>query len=210
MHDAIKLSRRALCAFGLTLPARLWAQLVPNPIGTVVIGPLGPFPPALVTDIEAGLRAELGVHVLTLAPLPLPPAALEPGTRRYRASGLLDDLRSHLVPPSTRILGVTDAEITVARAGCGWGRLGLGDHADVASVASHFKCRTLARGVAQARARLIAACIHEVGHSLGLAHCPDGGCVMSDVRGSAQAVDRIAGHLCARCRARLGHTAHAS
>ena len=38
---------------------------------------------------------------------------------------------------------------------------------------------------AQTHFRMVTTCIHEIGHTLGLEHCPDTACLMTDARGRA-------------------------
>jgi len=44
--------------------------------------------------------------------------------------------------------------------------------------------------------------VHEVGHTLGLPHCPTAGCLMQDARGSVRVCDS-AYDLCIHCRNQL-------
>jgi archaemetzincin len=177
------------------------------PATTVALCPMGRFPDALLDEIDRGLRAELRVAVLRLRPVSLPPAAWYAPRRRYRAERLLDDLHRRLAPPATRILGVTEVDIsTTAHDVYDWGVLGLGDLGGTACVISTLRCRRTARDAAQASFRMVTTCVHEVGHTLGLEHCPDPACLMTDARGSVRTVDRTSGHLCARCRRRVGLT----
>jgi len=208
-NEVGRCDRRGLlrCVAGLAayaLPRGLGAQ--PRaPLATVAVVPLGEFPAALLGEIEAGLRAELGVGVLVSAPMALPRAAYYAPRRRYRAERLLDALRPQLRPPATRMLGVTAVDIsTTAHGVYDWGVLGLGDLAGTACVLSTFRCRMNSPSEAQSRWRMVTTSVHEVGHTLGLEHCPDVRCLMTDARGSVRTVDATTGHLCARCRRRLG------
>ena len=60
-----------------------------------------------------------------------------------------------------------------------------------------------ARDPEQARFRVVSTAIHEVGHMLGLPHCPVLRCVMNDARGTVKTVDNSTGHLCLSCRAAI-------
>lgn len=172
---------------------------------TVALAPMGPFPTALLDEIERGIVAELRVRVVREGPFELPPSAYYRPRNRYRAERLLDFLRPVMRAPATRILGVTERDIsTTAHGVYDWGLLGLGDLGGRACVISTFRCRRTARDAAQASFRMVTTCVHEVGHTLGLEHCPDTSCLMTDARGSVFTVDRTSGHLCARCRRRLG------
>lgn len=174
-------------------------------IATVAVAPLGPFPEAFLREIEAGLRAELGVGVVHLPEVPLPASAWYPPRRRYRAERLIDALRPRLRPPATRILGVTASDISTTAHGVrDWGVLGLGDLGGLGCVISTFRCRMNAPNEAQVHFRMVTTCVHEIGHTLGLEHCPDTSCLMTDARGLVRTVDLSSGHLCARCRSRLG------
>ena len=49
--------------------------------------------------------------------------------------------------------------------------------------------------------------MHEIGHTLGLDHCPNYGCLMEDARGTVLTVDREY-DLCGDCRQRLVRSGH--
>lgn len=189
----------------LAATPRALSQAPAAPIATVALAPLGDFPPPFLAEIEAGLRAELGVSVLRLPPSPLPRAAWYPPRRRYRAERLIAFLRPMVRAPATRVLGVTQADISTTAHGVhDWGVLGLGDLGGLGCVISTFRCRMNSPGEAQTHFRMVTTCIHEIGHTLGLEHCPDTSCLMTDARGLVRTVDHTTGHLCARCRSRLG------
>jgi archaemetzincin len=49
--------------------------------------------------------------------------------------------------------------------------------------------------------------MHEIGHTLGLPHCPVKGCLMEDAEGAVATTDGEH-DLCPACRARLTATGH--
>ena len=52
------------------------------------------------------------------------------------------------------------------------------------------------------RERLWKISIHELGHTFGLPHCPNKGCLMQDAHGTVKTVDEES-ELCGDCRARF-------
>ena len=172
---------------------------------TVALVPLGAFPADFLDLIAQRLRDELGADVARYPSVALPATAYYPPRQRYRAERILDFLRPRVRPPATRTLGVTQVDISTTAHGVrDWGVLGYGDLGGTACVISTFRCRMNAPSEAQIRFRMVTACVHEVGHTLGLEHCPDPRCLMTDARGSVRTVDRTTGRLCARCRRRAG------
>jgi archaemetzincin len=133
----------------------------------------------------------------------LPAAAYTKARRRWRAEKLLSFLSTAMPADGTRILGLTGADISTTKGRFDdWGVLGLGEEPGVATVISSFRCRKKARDAAHARERLAKVAVHEIGHSLGLDHCPTPGCLMHDAEGKVVTIDDEV-DLCARCRARL-------
>jgi archaemetzincin len=221
MTDGSPLSRRralvtlagltGLTGFtGLVVPRLGWAQsyarmAIRPQDARVAVQPLGRFDPALFEQIASALSRELSVQVQREAPIDLPRSAYYPARGRYRADRLLDFLRPRVRAPVNRVLGVTEVDIsTTAHGREDWGVLGLGDLPGPACVISMFRCRRNARDAAQVAFRMVTTCVHEVGHTLGLDHCPNERCLMTDARGTVATVDRSSGTLCQACRARLG------
>lgn len=172
---------------------------------TVALLPLGRFPSDLLDEIEAGLKAELGCKVVRYASLELPRSAFYAPRKRYRAEKLLAFCEGKRVAPATKILGVTTVDVsTTAHGVYDWGVLGLGQLGGGACVMSTFRCRRRAKSEEQVHFRMVTTCVHEIGHTLGLDHCPDTTCLMTDARGSVLTVDKTSGHMCSRCRAKIG------
>ena len=104
-------------------------------------------------------------------------------------------------------MGVTDVDI-VARKGNNdnWGVLGLGAVDGRCSVLSTFRMqRRWENGGASdevVKDRLWKTAVHELGHTLGLSHCPTRGCIMEDAHGTVKTTDRET-DLCDDCRKRF-------
>jgi archaemetzincin len=174
----------------------------PPPV--VYLQPLGSaLPDADVALVEQALRALVGADVRRLPRVQLPAAAFFAPRARYRAEKLLRFLNRRLPAADARILGLTAADISTTKGGfADWGVIGLGEMPGTASVISVYRCRKHARDAAQARTRLAKAAVHELGHTLGLEHCPTRGCLMQDAEGKVATADGEY-DFCPSCRARL-------
>jgi archaemetzincin len=198
--------RRQLLRWGALAVAAGQAQLghaAPQP-PVVYLQPLGSaLPEADVALVERALRVLIGAEVRRLERVDLPATAFYAPRARYRADKLLGFLNARRPAGSGRILGLTAADISTTKgAFADWGVIGLGELPGTASVISIYRCRRRARDAAQARARLAKAAVHELGHTLGLNHCPTRGCLMQDAEGQVATADGEY-DFCAACRARL-------
>lgn len=174
----------------------------------VVLAPLGRFDPGLLDAVEEALEAELQVEVRRLEPHPLPKSAWYAPRRRYRAEKLLDHLETLIPhePASTRILGLTQKDISTTKGKFeDWGIFGLGNMPGQAAVISTYRLKRKARNKGHLRKRVVNTAIHEVGHTLGLAHCEEAEekCPMQDAEGGIANTDSSSGHLGPECRAEL-------
>ena len=172
--------------------------------------PLGDeLPGADVTLVKTALGLIIGLRVKVLRAEPLPADAWYAPRRRYRADQLLDFLDPCLPANGMRILGLTAADISTTKGKVyDWGVLGLGRIDGKSSVISRFRCAMKARDAAHARERLAKVAVHETGHTLGLDHCPNRGCLMEDAEGRVATCDREY-DFCARCRKLLADAGHA-
>jgi archaemetzincin len=153
-------------------------------------------------QVVAALRAFYPIEVKVLACQDLPQSAYYPTRKRYRAERLLVYLNERLPKDGWRILGLTDVDISTTKDQYpDWGVMGLGELPGTATVISSFRCRKKARTPAHAIERLAKVAVHEIGHTLGLDHCPTRGCLMEDAMGKVVTTDRER-DFCPKCRAR--------
>ena len=177
---------------------------------------IGDFPAELHDAVGRALVDELQVEVRRIAidHLPLPASAFYKPRHRYRAEKLLEHLhqvikeRAPDAPADARILALTDVDISTTKGRVyDWGVFGLGEIGGRACIISVHRLRRGARDAAHLRFRVTTTGIHEVGHTLGLPHCPEPLCPMQDAEGSVKNTDSSTGHLGPGCRAQLDRNA---
>lgn len=171
----------------------------------VAVQPLGKVDSAAAAAAKAGIERlyDFKVEVLPAVPLPIP--AYYPPRKRYRAEKLLDHLDSIKGGGFLKIIGLTTADISTTKGEFyDWGIFGLGSLGGTACVVSTYR---LGRGKVPEKKfleRLAKVVNHELGHTMGLDHCPNRGCLMEDAAGTIRTVDRESGELCDSCRTRIG------
>jgi archaemetzincin len=167
---------------------------------TLIIQPLGPVSNEDLSFIVRALGATFDFRFQRQPEQSMPAEAYYLPRQRYRAELVLEALGRQT---TDRILGVTALDISTTKEPyTDWGIIGLGTIGGRTCVISSFRCKQRAPNVRAATVRLAKTAVHEVGHTLGLEHCPNRGCLMEDADGSILTSDRDT-DLCATCRDRL-------
>lgn len=179
-------------------PSSLFAGLLPESgscLGTtpLVILPFEGLAAAVVQMLAGELRAR-GVPTRIDAPVTVPIAAYDLARGQYRAEPLLALASGH---GARHVLAITQRDLFAG---------GLNFVFGIASPRGACVVSTarLRAGADDALfcARLVKEAIHELGHTLGLEHCADPGCVMHFSNRLAD-TDRKGDAYCRRCAARL-------
>ncbi len=142
----------------------------------------------------AARLGEKGFACTMLEAAAIPPQAYHPQRAQYRVKSLLETARQ--ATPG-RVLGVADLDLYANGYNYVFGMAEKQGRAAVISVA-----RLHTPDKARFRARLLKEAVHELGHTLGLAHCRQPDCVMHFSNTLAD-TDRKGADFCAGCEARL-------
>jgi archaemetzincin len=111
------------------------------------------------------------------------------------------------------VLGLTSKDISVTKKDkwgkvktptykyADWGIMGLAYCPGNSCIVSTFRIQHLNPKTHFTRFKKVA--VHEFGHNLGLPHCPDKTCVMTDAVESVKTIDNAKLELCGKCKAQL-------
>jgi archaemetzincin len=166
----------------------------------VLLVPLGKVPQAALETLARDTQAALGMPVGVAAPLPLPATAYRAERKQHISSLLLEALRR--IHRGQRLLGVTEADIFAPGLNFVFGEAELpGRVAVISTCRLHEEFWGRPANPDLFRRRALTEAVHELGHTLGLAHCQDPGCVMRFSNTLAD-TDRKGPDFCPGCRAK--------
>jgi archaemetzincin len=146
-------------------------------------------------DALSNMLSTAGFDVSIGAALDLPKAAYDPARDQYGAEALLYAIRRRT--PGL-VLGVADVDLYAAGLNFVFG---IAEAPDGPAVIGLRRLRTGANE-RKYRDRMIKEAVHELGHSLGLGHCPDPACVMY-FSNSLTDTDHKNRRFCDQCNRRL-------
>jgi archaemetzincin len=164
---------------------------------------VGSLPPPLLSFLQEGLTRELGASVRLGENLALPVSCSE-GRRQYPGEPFIQALAGARTPEEGVILGVTNVDLFVAGLNFVFGLADPASQVAVISLARLYpEFYGRPRNPQLFKERALKEAVHEIGHVLGLGHCPDPACIMYFSNTLAD-TDRKGPGFCARCRKRIG------
>jgi archaemetzincin len=149
------------------------------------------------------LRKEMGESLMaavrTLASIPVPPESFEARRNQYYSTKILKEMLGDVPQDTLKLLGVTDKDLCIPILTYVFGEAQVGGTAAVVSLA---RLRQEHYGLTPDRPllleRLRKECLHELGHTFGLYHCPSMDCVMH-LSNTVVDVDTRGGEFCRGC-----------
>jgi archaemetzincin len=174
----------------------------PAPLRVVLV-PCGPAPAAVLDFMGDGLRRELGAEVVQGEMAAVPVAAFVRRRRQYRAEPFLPLLALRRQAAGDLVLGVTGVDLYVPKLHFVFG---LADPRQKCALISLARLDPAFYGqrpdprVFEERA--LKEAIHELGHLLGLSHCPNPACIMF-FSNRLSDTDRKGPGFCPACRRSL-------
>ncbi|WP_306567027.1 matrixin family metalloprotease [Flavobacterium lindanitolerans] len=181
----------------------------------VGIQPYGVFPKQQVTLMAEVIDSFYNVKTVILPHKELyKQAYINIKSPRYRADSIIRIQKRNLPDSLDFVVGLTVKDIsTTKRESSGevikpaskytdWGVMGLGFCPGKSCIISTFRLHHKNPNVRLERLKKII--IHELGHNLGLPHCKNKKCVMTDAVESIATIDNESLSLCEDCRQEIG------
>lgn len=180
----------------------------------IAIQPFGKVDQSILLTIQKTIKLVYEKDAVINASKKLPKSAfINIKSPRYRADSLIKYLKINRPDSIDIVLGFTTKDISTTKRGKlgdikkpinryqDWGVFGLGYRPGPSCiVSSHRLGNTAAKNKIE---RIKKVCIHEIGHNLGLKHCPDKKCVMTDACESIKTVDNVKLALCKKCKSKI-------
>ena len=138
--------------------------------------------------------------VQTMPSIPVPPESFEARRNQYYSTKILKEMLGDVPQDALKLLGVTGVDLCIPILTYVFGEAQVGGTAAVVSLA---RLRQEHYGLTPDRPllleRLRKECLHELGHTFGLYHCPSRDCVMH-LSNTVVDVDTRGGDFCSGCQ----------
>ena len=180
----------------------------------IAIQPFKGFLTELTDSVENAIQRFYGFQTICMQPVPIPESYfVNIKSPRYRADSLIRYLKKTKPKGVDFVTGLCMQDISTTKRDKfrrikkpeskyrDWGIFGLGYRPGPSCVVSTF--RIFSAGKAKNIKRLQKVCLHELGHNLGIPHCPDADCFMRDANETIKTIDFVEVNLCVNCQARI-------
>ena len=162
----------------------------------------------VLEKIVRAIEREFGLPAESLDAVEVPNRAFSEKRRQYYSTALLQELMRGIRDDAFRVLGITDVDLFVPQLNFVFGEAAVDGRAGVISL-----CRLRPEFYGQApneelfAERAVKEAVHELGHTLGLRHCSNPGCVMR-FSNSIEDTDRKSVRFCGDDALRLAQKLH--
>jgi archaemetzincin len=179
-------------------------------MNTVYLLPVGKVDDSLLQDLRAEIPHFLPVacEILPVALDPNP--SYHPERQQYHSSEILQRMQPLVRPHAFRLLAIADIDLYIPILKYVFGEAQMGGPC---ALVSYHRLRQEFYGLdcndSLLSQRLLKECVHELGHTLGLHHCQDYGCVMSASH-AVEWIDLRDSALCDSCRSQVNSKASIS
>ena len=172
-------------------------------MASIYIVPIQTKPRLWLKQLESGLHEAFGCMTRCIdMPIDLA-AAFDPNRRQYNSSKILLQIISAPPPDADRVLAVADVDLFIPILTFVFGEAQLDGYA--ATVSLH-RLNSKFYGLPENRdmliERLVKESVHELGHTFGLLHCHQPGCVMASST-YVEDIDQKSAEMCEHCRQHL-------
>lgn len=148
------------------------------------------------------LAARFGIKCEVKLPIELTEDAYDPLRDQYLAAIILSNLKRMGFPEAEKVLGIVGEDLYADELNFVFGQAELGGKYSVVSV-SRLRPSSPRQYENLFYERMLKECVHELGHTFGLGHCPDVRCVMH-FSNTLRDTDVKSASFCKRCSAWLG------
>lgn len=179
----------------------------------VALQPLNDFPKELEDTLKLTIEKFYGFNVIKLNNTPIPKRFyINVKSPRYRADSIINYLRINKPDSINYIVGLSNLDISTTKKDKNgntktpehkyydWGIFGLGYRPGSSCVISTHRLKTNKNKFVE---RLKKVTMHELGHNLGLPHCPNKHCFMQDAAETIKTIDSVELNLCKNCLSKI-------
>jgi archaemetzincin len=167
----------------------------------IILLPFGDVESSVLDALEKDLEMKFNAKVERHRGMPVPPDAFNPARSQYSSSVILKKLRRSVpLEQQDKVLGITNVDLYTEGLNFVFGQAEMrGQLAVISLVRLHQSFYSLPENQAILMERTKKEAVHELGHVIGLAHCPDPECVMH-FSNSLLDTDKKSASFCSRCR----------
>lgn len=181
---------------------------------TLLIQPYQEFPKSQTDSLKKNIEDFYGLKTTVLGEIPLPKEAFTNyKAPRYRADSLIRFQKKILVNKAAYCIGLTNKDICITKYNeegsvkkpvnkyTDFGIMGLAFCPGNSCVVSSFRLQHKNSKIFFNRLQKVT--LHEIGHNLGLPHCLDVSCLMTDAVENIKTIDNAKLALCTNCKNKI-------